>query len=88
MIRVADRLAADGSRARVVLQVHDELDFEVPRDEVERFVPAVRETMEQALPLDVPLTVDVKVGDDWEALTVVPRDPAIASVEAAAGRPI
>jgi DNA polymerase-1 len=73
MIRVAGRLRAEGFRARLLLQVHDELLLEVPRDEVDRLVPAVRETMEGALALDVPLTVDVKIGDDWESMTPSPR---------------
>jgi DNA polymerase-1 len=77
MIRVADRLAAGGFRARLLLSVHDELLFEVPRDEVERLAPVVRETMEGALPLDVPLTVDIKVGDDWEAMTPLTREDAV-----------
>jgi len=74
MIRVAARLRAEGFRARLLLQVHDELLLEVPRDEVARLVPAVRETMEGALKLDVPLDVDVKIGDDWEAMTPRARD--------------
>ena len=45
----------------------------MPRDEVERLVPILRETMEGALPLDVPLTVDIKVGDDWESMTPLTR---------------
>ncbi len=73
MIRVAERLEAEGSPARMLLQVHDELLFEVPRDEVDRLVATVRETMETALPLDVPLTVDVKAGDDWESMRPVAR---------------
>jgi DNA polymerase-1 len=77
MIRMADRLASDGFRARLLLSVHDELLFEVPRDEVDRLVPVVRETMETALPLAVPLTVDVKVGDDWESMTPLTRADAI-----------
>ena len=44
MIRVADRLAAEGSRARMLLQVHDELLFEVPRGDVDRLVETVRDT--------------------------------------------
>jgi DNA polymerase-1 len=64
----------------MLLQVHDELLLEVPREEVERLVPLIRETMESALPLTVPLTVDVKAGDDWESMSVVSRpDPAEAS---------
>ena len=74
MIRVDRRLRAEGFRSRLLLQVHDELLLEVPRDEVARLVPVLRETMEGALALDVPLTVDVKTGDDWESMTVVPRD--------------
>jgi DNA polymerase-1 len=81
MLRVAERLAADDFRARMLLQVHDELLFEVPRDEVGRLGSMVRSTMESALPLDVPLTVDVKVGDDWEGMTPLTREDA-ARVEA------
>ena len=73
MIRVDRRLRAEGFSSRLLLQVHDELLLEVPRDEVARLVPVLRETMEGALALDVPLTVDVKTGDDWESMTVVPR---------------
>jgi DNA polymerase-1 len=79
MIRVAGRLAAEGSRARLLLSVHDELLFEVPRDEVEPLAALVRETMEGALPLSVPLIVDVKVGDDWESMQPLTRADAIAA---------
>ncbi|TME12571.1 MAG: DNA polymerase I [Chloroflexi bacterium] len=91
MIRVADRLAADGFGARLLLSVHDELLLEVPREEVDRLIPVLRETMEGALPLDVPLTVDVKAGTDWESMTPVSRRDAIlaeadeAPVDALAG---
>jgi DNA polymerase I len=77
MIRLADRLASDGFRAELLLSVHDELLLEVPRDEVDRLIPILRETMEGALPLDVPLTVDVKVGTDWESMTPVSRRDAL-----------
>ncbi len=79
MIRVAERLAAEGSRARLLLSVHDELLFEVPRDAVEPLAALVRETMEGALPLSVPLIVDVKVGDDWESMTPLTRADEIAA---------
>jgi len=79
MIHLADRLAAEGSKARILLQVHDELLLEVPRDEVDSLIPILRDTMENALPLDVPLTVDVKVGTDWESMTPVTRADAIAA---------
>ena len=74
MIRLGERLHAGGFRARPLLQVHDELLLEVPRDEVDRLIPILRSTMESALVLDVPLTVDVKVGDDWEGMIVRPRE--------------
>ncbi|MEA2622686.1 MAG: polymerase [Chloroflexota bacterium] len=73
LIRVHDRLRRAGSSARMLLSVHDEIVLEVPRGEVESLIPVVRETMESALKLDVPLDVDVKVGDDWESMTPVPR---------------
>jgi DNA polymerase-1 len=84
MIRLADRLKAEGFKARMLLQVHDELLLEVPRDEVDRLIPVLRETMEGALPLSVPLTVDVKVGTDWESMTPVSRrDAALAEADEA-----
>ncbi|MEA2676486.1 MAG: polymerase [Chloroflexota bacterium] len=69
MIRLYDRLAREGSTARMLLQVHDELLLEVPRDELEAIAPVVREEMEGAVTLDVPLTVEMKSGTDWESLT-------------------
>ncbi len=82
MIRLPEKLRearVDGRplRARVLLQVHDELVLEVPRDEVDAVAPIVRETMESALKLDVPLTVDIKVGDDWESMRPLTREDAI-----------
>jgi DNA polymerase I-like protein with 3'-5' exonuclease and polymerase domains len=73
MIRLDRRLREGGFRSRMLLQVHDELVLEVPRDEVEAIAPVVRETMETALPLDVPLDVDVRVGDDWQEMTAIGR---------------
>jgi DNA polymerase-1 len=79
MIRVAERLRDSGLHARLLLTVHDELLFETPRDEVEALAAIVRETMEGAMPLSVPLVVDVKVGDDWESMTPLTRADAIAA---------
>jgi len=84
MIRLAERLTAGGYAARMLLQVHDELLLEVPRAEVDRLIPLLRETMESALPLDVPLTVDVKVGTDWESMTPVSRQDAVLAEAAEA----
>ena len=68
MIRLAPRLAEAGLKARLVLQVHDELLLEVPNGEVDRLVPILVETMEGALALDVPLTVEVKSGLRWDEM--------------------
>jgi len=77
MIRLPERLRAAGLKARLLLQVHDDLVLEVPREEVDAVVPILRDTMESALKLDVPLTVDVKVGDNWESMTPLTREDAV-----------
>jgi len=82
MIRLDQALRAGGFRSRLLLSVHDELLLETPRDEVDRLLPVLRETMEGALPLSVPLTVEAKVGDSWEGMTPV-ADPAMAQPAAA-----
>ncbi len=51
--------------ARMILTVHDELVFEVPSGKVEKAMGIIREAMESALPLDVPLEVDIGAGDHW-----------------------
>ncbi|AFY70135.1 DNA polymerase I [Thalassoporum mexicanum PCC 7367] len=51
--------------ARLLLQVHDELVFEVPEAELDELLPLIKSTMESALPLSVPLVVDVHVGKNW-----------------------
>ncbi|WP_440983786.1 DNA polymerase I [Shinella sumterensis] len=70
MIRMEPELAAAGLSARMLLQVHDELVFEVPEDEVERTIPLVREVMERAaepvIQLSVPLVVDARAAANWD----------------------
>ncbi len=66
MIRVARELDRAGSGARMLLQVHDELVFEVPEAEVEETASLVRRVMEGAARLDVPLVVDIGWGRNWE----------------------
>jgi DNA polymerase-1 len=65
MVRMQEALAARGLRARMLLQVHDELLFEAPPEEVAAVEALAREVMEAALPLQVPVVVDVKSGTDW-----------------------
>jgi DNA polymerase I len=65
MVRMRAALAERRLQARMLLQVHDELLFEAPPDEVPIVEALAREIMEAALPLDVPIVVDVKSGRDW-----------------------
>ncbi len=65
MVAVDRELRARGLQARMLLQVHDELLFEAPPEEVETVAALARSIMESALPLRVPVVVDVKVGRDW-----------------------
>jgi DNA polymerase-1 len=65
MLAVRGRLHAEGASAKMILQVHDELIFEVVEGEVERVRKIVVEEMERVLTLAVPLKVDVGVGRNW-----------------------
>ena len=66
MIRVPDALKDSGLNARMLLQVHDELVFEVPEKEVKKTAEVVSKTMSAAAHLSVPLVVDTGVGDNWD----------------------
>ncbi|HEX3177519.1 MAG TPA: DNA polymerase I [Methylomirabilota bacterium] len=65
MVRMRAALVERGLAARMLLQVHDELLFEAPLAEVPQIEALARDIMEAALPLDVPIVVDVKSGRDW-----------------------
>lgn len=65
MVRMDQVLNERKLRSRMLLQVHDELVFEVPQDELEIMKELVPETMEKALSLSVPLKADVSYGDNW-----------------------
>jgi DNA polymerase-1 len=71
MVRMDDALAEAGLSARMLLQVHDELVFECPDDEVESTLPVITRVMEQAphpvVELKVPLAVEARAADNWEA---------------------
>lgn len=66
MVAVDDWLSASGLEARVILQVHDELVLEVREDLVEQVSEALRVHMSDAATLDVPLVVEVGVGNNWD----------------------
>jgi DNA polymerase-1 len=76
MIRTDRALRESGLHARLLLQVHDELVLETPREEVEPLAALLREAMGGAADLMVPLDVDVKVGENWRDMTPLP--PAAA----------
>jgi DNA polymerase I len=67
MIRISDELRKKKLKTRMVLQVHDELIFEVPEDELS-IKETIKEMMQSVVQLNVPLTVDVKQGKTWEKL--------------------
>jgi DNA polymerase-1 len=65
MIVIARELSEQKFKAKMILQVHDELLFESPHDEMDRLRPLVRKAMEGVHKLAVPLVVDLKAGPNW-----------------------
>lgn len=65
MINIDRALREQKLKARMLLQVHDELVFEVPEDELERVTELIRHEMEHAVELDLPLKVDIGIGQNW-----------------------
>ena len=65
MIRIDDEITKRKLKSRMTLQVHDELVFEVPESEIETMKPLIREQMENAHRLEVPLRVEIGVGANW-----------------------
>lgn len=67
MIKVDKALTQSGSKARLILQIHDELLIDCPVDEKDEVMILVKEAMQDACRLDVPLKADIKYGDSWYA---------------------
>lgn len=65
MVKVNDRIKKEGLKARLILQVHDELIVEAPQEESEIVAKLLQEEMENAVSLDVPLTADAAIGKTW-----------------------
>ncbi len=65
MIRVHNKIQELGLMSRLVLQVHDELVFDVPKNELETMKTLVRDEMQNAIEFGVPLIVDVNQGQNW-----------------------
>jgi DNA polymerase I len=65
MLRVTEALRREKLKARMILQVHDELVFEVPKIEVKQTTEIVKQAMENAAKLDVPMVVEIGAGENW-----------------------
>jgi DNA polymerase-1 len=74
MVRLHGKMQERGLHSRMLLQVHDELVFETDAEELPVLAELAREVMEGALPLDPPLEVDFKVGDNWQEMDRYLRD--------------
>jgi DNA polymerase-1 len=68
MAQIHDYIVDNAMRSRMLIQVHDELLFEAPDDEVEQLTAAAKDIMENALILSVPLVVDFRVAENWGAM--------------------
>ncbi|MFN3330449.1 MAG: DNA polymerase [Pyrinomonadaceae bacterium] len=65
MIKVDKALKAEGLKTQMIMQIHDELLFEAPEAEVERAMQIIKNEMESAVQLSVPLTVEIHSGNNW-----------------------
>lgn len=65
MVRVYNELKARGLKSRLILQVHDELLIETAIDEIEQVKLLMKDIMENSIKLDIPLKVDLRLGDNW-----------------------
>ena len=65
MVRIFNRFEAEGLKSKMILQVHDELNFNVYKEELERVKQIVLEEMEHVIPLQVPLIADCGEGTNW-----------------------
>jgi DNA polymerase-1 len=68
MVRLHADMSERKMRSRMILQVHDELVFEVEPDELADLKPLVKDRMETALTMDAPVKVDVKIGKNWDEM--------------------
>jgi DNA polymerase-1 len=78
MVLVQQRLENEGFEAKMLLQVHDELVFELPRGEEAKLSAMLHETMPNALKLSVPVKIDIKQGENWADMTSQRETPVEA----------
>jgi DNA polymerase I len=77
MVKLDAELRERAMRSRILLQVHDELVFETDADELPALAALAKEVMESALPLDVPLEVDLKAGESWDGMDRLETDATL-----------
>jgi DNA polymerase-1 len=65
MVKVYKRLQSEGLKSRLILQIHDELLIEAFEPETERVCGILKDEMQNAVSLTVPLTIDIKIGKNW-----------------------
>jgi len=65
MIKIEERFRQNGLRSKMILQVHDELLFECPKEEIDEAVDIIKDSMEHAMTLKVPLDVQIGIGSNW-----------------------
>ncbi len=65
MVGISGKIKSDGLKTKMIMQVHDELVFEVPEPEMTVVSKMVREIMQDCFPISVPIIVDLKVGPNW-----------------------
>ncbi len=65
MINISNRMKAEGMKSKMLIQVHDELNFDCLKSELDQMKIILREEMENAVKISVPLTVDMGVGENW-----------------------
>jgi len=68
MLKIDQIINEGGFSAQMLLQIHDELLFEIEETELDFFAPLIKREMEEAYTLNVPLQVDLKWGSNWEEL--------------------
>tara|TARA_B100001175_G_scaffold249518_1_gene216574 strand:- start:282 stop:665 length:384 start_codon:yes stop_codon:yes gene_type:complete len=65
MININNRIKESSLNSKMILQIHDELLFDVPKDEIDKLSSLVQQEMESAIQLDIPLKVDCDYGQNW-----------------------
>ena len=71
MLKIPSALEKAKLKAKMLLQVHDEIVLECPKDELEKTVKVVKETMADAYQLDIPLSTEAKYGDNWGEMQTI-----------------